>query len=350
VGKPKVILADTDETYLTPLELKFLDELDDIVDLEIITDKSYYESYFSSSQNADVLVVSEELYSRDLKKQNSIQNIFILTEHADEISADSPGVRRVFKYTSIKEIYSQIMAISQIETAAQKTKETIIVLVYSPSGGVGKTTLALGICSCIAQSYKKVLYVNAERISTFQHWMFNRSSILKEAYTEFSVVGDDLFNRTKYIIRTEGFDYLPPFGAALSSINIDFSIYEEFVKSAKLANEYDIIVVDTDSVFDCAKASLITQANKVILVVDQTKNAVFSMNMLMKNMRCNDSEKYLFVCNKYDESKSNALYSLEVMPGFDISEYVGHIDNACSMTIPELAGIYEIRKLSILIS
>ena len=350
MGKPKVILADTDETYLAPLELKFLDELGDIIDLEIITDKSYYESYFSCSQNADVLVVCEELYSRELKKQNSIQNVFVLTENTNETSDDSPGVRSVFKYTNIKEIYSQIMAISQIETIAKKTKETTVVLVYSPSGGVGKTTIALGICSCIAQSFKKALYVNAERISTFQHWMFNLSSIPKEIYAEFSSGGDDLFNRTKHVLRTELFDYLPPFGAALSSISVDFSIYEEFVKSAKLANEYDIIVIDTDSVFDSAKASLITLANKVILVVDQSKSTIFSMNMLMKNMSCNDIEKYLFVCNKHDETKSDIDYSLEAKPNFVVTDYVGYLDNTHALTIPKLASIPDIRKLSILIS
>lgn len=350
MGKPKVILADTDEKYLAPLEMKFLDELNDRIDLEIITDKKYYEKYFSYSQKADVLLVSEELYSHDLQKQNSILNIFVLTEHHDRSATYDSGVINIFKYTSIKEIYNQIMAISQVETVAQKAKETTVILVYSPSGGVGKTTLALGMCSYFTQSYKKTLYVNAERINTFQHRMRNRAVISNDAVAELSNVNEDMFGRIRHAVRTEKFDYLPPFGAALSSINLDFSMYEELVKSAKGTKEYDIIVIDTDSVFDSAKASLIALANRVILVLDQSGSSVFSMNVLMKNMSCNDSEKYHFVCNKYDDEKASALDEMGAKPKFTVNEYVEYMEDIGSMTVAELASKSDIQKISLLVS
>lgn len=350
MGKPKVILADTDEKYLAPLEMKFLDELNDTIDLELITDELFFTSYFSQSQNADVLVVSEELYSRELQKQN-ISNIFVLTEQSEEGDTDDLGITKIFKYTSIKEIYNQILAASSgsIKTETQKTKETIVVLVYSPSGGVGKTTLALGMCSCFAQSYKRVLYVNAERINTFQHWMNNKTTIPNNIYAELTTGGSDLFNRIKHVVRTEKFDYIPPFGVAISSLNMDFSIYEDIIKSVKLTKEYDVIVVDTDSVFDPAKASLITQANKVLLVLEQSKSAVCAMNMLMKNMSCSDNEKYYFVCNKFEANKSNALVASNEKPKFIVNEYVGYINDANSMAVSDLAGKTDIQKTSFLV-
>ena len=39
MGKPRIIIADTDLNYITLLELKFVEELFDKVNLEMITDK-----------------------------------------------------------------------------------------------------------------------------------------------------------------------------------------------------------------------------------------------------------------------------------------------------------------------
>ena len=67
--KSTIILADTDEKFLTPLELKFVEELDEDADIEIITEASYFNEYFLSPKSASVLVVSEDLYTSDLQKQ-----------------------------------------------------------------------------------------------------------------------------------------------------------------------------------------------------------------------------------------------------------------------------------------
>lgn len=350
MGKPVVILADTDEKYLSPLELKFLEELNDTIELELITDEEYFNEHFSHPQNADVLVVSEELYSRDIQKHN-IANIFVLTEQVDAEGTDDLIINKLFKYTSIKEIYNQIISTSSgiIDSEIQKTKETLVVLVYSASGGVGKTTTALGISACLAQSYKKVLYINAERINSFQHNLNNSTPMPASIYPELKNANVDLFNRIRHVIRNEKFDYLPPFSAAISSLNIDYSIYGEIVKSAKLTKEYDVILVDTDSVFDSEKAALITQANKVVMVVEQSKNSVHAMNMLLKNMSCNDNEKYYFVCNNFDAEKNNALVDSVNKPNFIVNEYIEHIENMDEVTITNLATKSDIQKVSFLV-
>jgi len=348
--KPRVIFADTDEQYLVPLELKFLEELGDMIDLEIITDAAFFEGYFSKPRNADVLVISDGLYSRDLQKHN-ISNIFVLTEQSEDGEAGDPGITMIYKYTTVKEIYSQILAASSgtIRTETHKTKETTVVLVYSPSGGVGKTTLALGMCACYTQGYKKVLYINAEQINTFQHWMSNQAAIPSSMYAEFMTGGGDLYNRIKHVIRKEKFDYLPPFGAMLSSLSMNLSIYEEIVRAIRLTKEYDIIIIDTDSAFDSFKASFVAKADKVVMVLEQSKASVFAMNMLMKNMSCDDDDKYYFVCNKFDKNKSNALIVADIKQGFIVSEYVGHIDDVDSITLSGLAGNADIQKISFLI-
>ncbi|NLL65740.1 MAG: hypothetical protein GX239_08025, partial [Clostridiaceae bacterium] len=61
--KVKIIIADPDEQYLAPIESKFLQEFDDGIDLEMITDVAYFAEFFATPQKADVLIIGETMYS-----------------------------------------------------------------------------------------------------------------------------------------------------------------------------------------------------------------------------------------------------------------------------------------------
>lgn len=350
MAKIKIILADLDEKYLAPIEMKFLEELDDEIDLEVITKETYFNEYFSQPRTADILVVGEELYNTALQRHN-ISNVFVLAEHIEEGGTEDLTITQLFKYTSIKEIYNQVIAASGVGISANsgRVKETKVVLFTSASGGTGKTTLAIGVAACLAKSFKKVLYINVEGINTFQYLLKNNSAVPSSAYVEFKKIGADIFTRVKHVVRNERFDYLPPFGAALSSLGIQYSMYKELINSAKMSKEYDVIIVDTDAIFNETKAEFIMQADKVVMVMNQSKASVFAMNMLAKNMNCNDAEKFLFICNNYEVDKANALINDTFKPTFMLSDYVGHVDNMEAITISELEKITDIHKLSLLV-
>ncbi len=350
MAKPKIIIADTDEMYLSSLEIKFIEEINEIVDIEIITDTSYFNEHFSNPQSADVLIVSENLYFSDLQKQN-ISHIYLLSENDEEGSTEDLGVDKIFKYTNTNEIYNQIIVTSGINnTGTIKPKETIIVLVYSAAGGVGKTTLSMAMCSCLSRNFKKTLYINAHRVNSFQFYLSNQASMPNNIYTEFATVDSNIYSRIKYAIRNEGFDYLPPFGAALSSVNLDFSIYESIIKSAKASKDYDVIVVDSDTAFDFSKASLITMADKVLIITTQSKASVNATNMLLKNMNCSEEDKYIFLCNKFNTDELNALMGTDgLKPNFTVNEYIKCIKNIDSISLTEISNDSDIKKIPLLV-
>ena len=177
-----MIIADPDEQYLAPIESKFLSEFDDRIELELITLPDYFKHYFETPRKADVLVVGEAFYTPDLQRHN-MGHIFILTEQLETESTDDLRITKVFKYTSTAAIFNKIVAVSGLATEGiQDHKETTVILVSSASGGTGKTTLALGMSACLAQSYKKVLYINAERMNTFQRWLDNEGTLPNSLY------------------------------------------------------------------------------------------------------------------------------------------------------------------------
>ena len=348
MAKQAIILADTDEKFIASLELKFVEELNENLNLEIITDENYFNEYFSQQQNAFVLVVSEDLYTSELKRHN-INKIFVLTESVDDNGTEDLEIEKIFKYSSPKEIYKHVVAQSNIDSGTNAEKETVVALVYSASGGVGKSTIALGISEAMAKTFNKVLYINAERINSFQHYLTNSAAIPNSAIIEFANTGGNIFGRINHVVRNEGFDYIPPFNMALASIGLEFSIYCELVKAAKATKKYDVIVVDTDTTFDKEKAELITIADKVIIIVEQTNNSICATNTLLKNISCTDSDKYFFICNNFNENEVNALLSEHNQHMFIVNEYTRHFDNFDSMTILDLAKQPDIQKISYLV-
>ena len=136
---------------------------------------------------------------------------------------------------------------------------------------------------------------------------------------------------------------------ALSSLNLDATVFIELIKSAKTTKQYDAIIVDTDSVFNKKTADLITMADKVIITLNQTRHSVYATNMLLKNISCNDNEKYYFVCNDFDEDNPNALTMEEYKPNFMVNEYIKHFDKFDEKNLDDIAKESDIQKIAYLI-
>lgn len=149
MAKPRIIIADTDISYIIPLQLKFVEDFFEKVDLEIISDTEYFDTLFSTPQRADILIISDELYSQSMRRHN-ISHIFVMNEQYEEEQTADLNVNHIFKYTSIKEIFNEITGKSadvlKIENNGKQETQTI--LFYSASGGAGKTTVAMGVSAC----------------------------------------------------------------------------------------------------------------------------------------------------------------------------------------------------------
>lgn len=351
MSKPRIIIADTDINYIIPLQHKFAEEFFDKVDLETICDCDYFKELMSSPQKADILIISEELYDSSLQR-HTIGNIFLMTEQHEEDRTDELRVSRIFKYTSIKEIFNEITGKSagDLKIAVEGKKEPQIVLVYSACGGVGKTTIALGISACLTKNYKRVLYINAGHLQFFHRILENKSPITAaDIYAKLSVPDGMSYKNVKHAIRREIFSYLPPFKASLMSIGLEYKVFERLARSAKSSNEFDFIIIDADSTFDEDKASLINLADRVIIVTTQTGNSVFATNTLVSNVNGMGTDKYLFVCNFFDKEQYNALISPDIPSKFSVNEYVDKIEHYDKLKCGDLGNDSGIQKTAFLI-
>lgn len=349
--KPRIIIADTDVNYIIPLQLKFVEDFFEKVDLEIITDKSFFDETFATPQRADILIVSEDLYDQSMQRHN-ISNIFLMTEQNEEEQTADLNVNLIFKYTSIKEIFNEISGKSAdvLNVDIGTKKETQIILVYSACGGVGKTTVAMGISACLTKNYKRVLYINAGHLQAFQMLLDNETPIAaSDVYAKLAKASDNIYDEIKHVIRKEQFTYLPPFKAALMSLGLKYSLYEKIILSAKKSKDYDYIVVDADSTFDEDKANLLGIADKVIIVTEQTASAVYATNVLVSNVTGMSGDKYVFVCNNFKKDRDNSLISPAFTMKFTVSDYIEHNERYDQMKCVDLVKDNGIQKTAFLV-
>lgn len=350
MAKPRIIIADTDISYIIPLQLKVVEDFFEKVDLEIITDKDYFDTLFSTPQRVDILIVSEDLYSQAMQRHN-IAHTFVMNEQYEEEQTADLNVNHIFKYTSIKEIFNEITGKSAdvLNISKDGKQETQVILFYSASGGAGKTTVAMGVSASLTKNYKRVLYINAARLQVFHHMLENHSAITAaDVYTKLSTPTDNIYSEIKHVIRKELFSYLPPFKAALMSLGLKYSVYERIIVSAKKSGDYDFIVIDADTAFDEDKAALLNLADKVVIVTKQTLPSVLATNVLVANIN-GAAEKYIFICNDFNKEEDNAIISPNVALKFTVSDYIEHFSYYSNMKPDDLSKESSMQKAAFLI-
>lgn len=347
--KPRIVLADIDASYIVPLQEKFVEEYFDSIDLEVITDRTYFRQLFSAPQNIDVLVITEELYTPELQRHN-IRQIFLLAEREREMEED--GINVLLKYTSLREVFSEIVAMSSLGAADGESKGPKIVLIYSAAGGMGKTTLALGLAGALAKRGKRVLYLNAGRLQTFQRVM-KESAPLSEGQMYIAAVDaqerspEELYQVVRSGIRQEGFSYLPPFKASLLSLGIPYQIFEKIAVGARDSGEYDIVIIDADTTFDESKIQLFGVAERVIMVTDQSRSGLYATNLLAGNISgIAHSEKYMFVCNRVTGAEEITMP--DALTKFKVASLIEYIDACDTLGCEALAKIPSVQKLALL--
>ncbi len=347
---PKVIIADSDVNYIAPLQYKFINDYFNNIDLEIITDKQYFDEYFSVPRNAEVLIVSEEFFESSIKRHD-IKNIFLMSEQLDDGSTGDLSINKMYKYTSIVEIFREITAkcAKELATGAVEQKETQIILITSACGGVGKTTVATSIAASLTEGYQRVLYINAAMLQNFQYLLKDDEPLSGTGvYAALLNPTENVYLDVKSGIRKGVFNYLPEFKAALPSLGVDYSVFLKIALSAKKSGDYDFIIIDADSLFDDEKLNMMDAADKVIVVTDQSVNAINATNRFVANVNGINSEKYIFICNRFNKDSFNALLATEVVPKFTITEYITEMSTNTYVKPEEMAANNGVRKVAFL--
>lgn len=345
--KPRIVIVDENYEYIMPLQLKFMNEFFEKINLEVITDVQYFDELFSMPQNIDILIISENLYNTQIQRHN-INHIFVMKEQNEEEQTTELNINKIYKYTSIKEIFNEIVGKSEdiLNASGNDERTTQVIVVTSANGGVGKTTVSLGLSSALSNSYKKVLYINVDELNTFQYRLEDKSLMGSTNLYVNLMQNNNVYETIKSQIKNEGFDYVPAFKSPLESIGLNIELYKNLIEQAKASSNYDFIVVDTNSVFNMIKTELFEIADNVIILTTKNKNTLLATNDFVSHINGITSGKYLFISNN---SNINNVDIYREQLRFSINESIGIIENCDDLNCRSLGKQKDIQNIAYLL-
>lgn len=303
-----ILVASLDENYLMNLVTKMFCELDEYIDIKIITNYEYLLNYINGGYATEQILIIGSDFFYDTISYVSFENVVILSDDENKIGIYEKYVY-IYKFLNVDSLYDSIINQTSLKELTDKifSKETSVVALYSPVGGSGKTTFAYGLCYAFAKAYKKVLYVNVENLQAFGYLFDSKKTIDIDTEKKISNQDEYVVNSIKKNIQNCGFDFIPPLRLSMYAIGITIKNYSYMIDELKASKEYDFIVIDMPSDFNCETSTIIGKANKVINVITQEQSAAYRMNKMLDNVEVSDNDKFLFICNKYQQLMENYL-------------------------------------------
>lgn len=331
--KKKIVLVDTDEDYLSILEYKVVEEWGDAADIEIITQLGYFNQYFNQPRDIYLLVIDEILYSyeKNINKQN-INYIFLLSENERDVDIDGSGVnfQKIYKYSSIPNIFQQIQKKIGFTLNPQNIEKTSVSIVGAVCGGVGKTLCALGICRDLADSGKRVLYINTEKLQDFGHYIGDFQWMGAEFGYTMAINDARIIMNWQEAIGQQGFDYLKPFEKLSLSYQITTDSYLFLTERVRDERLYDHIVVEIPVEIDRSMMRFLDMADKIFMICCQDKRCASKLEQFIQSMTLSE-EKYIFICNRFKADRRNDLERSPVIQRCCISCYIPELQEPLSL-------------------
>ncbi len=299
MNKVNITIVDADQTYIEPLIEYFVNKLGrEKLEITVITRAESLAQYLSTPRNIDIVLINRNMYTEQLLKHN-IWNVFYLCETEAESSRGG-----IYKYIGADDIYEYVFRNlnTAIKTKLSAERKPNIILVYSPLGGCGKTTISLALAKVLASEGKEVLYISVDDIQNYDAVLGDETHM--ESDFRDVILSSIELNKAQFsrYLNKNGFYYIRPVEGSLLTAGYRF---EDFVRVAIMAKKsmlYDYIVFDASSTFSDNLCGFMRQADINLIIVRQDIMSVRKIDKFMSTVDYKGGNNFAFLCNMYDES------------------------------------------------
>lgn len=328
MGRLSLLIADKDETYIENMVNYLIVNHSVRFQVFSFTKQKYLQDFLERSEKQiDILLICPEFYNESLpfekiripvllgsgkQVQNQIElDIVNRYQHAEKLIRD------------ITCIYAE--KVQKEALISKGDKDTKVVAVYSPAGGVGKTCVSLSASLQCSLSSQKAFYLNIEDV-------YSTALLLEE-------VGSKSISKLIYHLKEKNTN-IPLKIEGLMCIDHRFNlnyfsppqsisdIYElkpadvtNFLQNLKSMGQYDVIFVDMGTRIDEKNMAVLSASDEIFLVVTQEILPLYKAKLLINELkfRFQSNEDSLYnkitlILNKCDSN--NSLNYEELNLGF----------------------------------
>jgi len=297
--KVKMLVATVDSQYIRLISDNISEYHADIIEVSICSTLERLQETLSRRKYDVALLGAEMVTEADLKSIHL--PLLLWSEH--ETPSDIPEeLGKIQKYQRISSIVATVLeryAKVSKNRHSSDSRYAYITAIWSPAGGVGKTTVALAYASSKIAKDKEVFYLNLETFSSVPGYFNENGKSISVVFEMLDSPDGNLQmliqgisnkeNDLTYLCSPDNFDDM----CILSAENIN-----ELVTSCALLT--DELVIDLSSVSDARTRAVFELADKILIVTDpatsaKAKLAQFtSQNDVFENIK----EKASIIANK----------------------------------------------------
>lgn len=297
--KIKLVIASQDKRYMDCITDVLTEKYNETFELCVCSTAERF-SKLGVESKFDVALV-ENVFVEHLSDVDVAVPLILYDEIADNAILEGVSYNKISKYQRISSIVEQILGnCTELkgDFSSNKGNGSKITAIWSPCGGVGKTTVALAYATRKSLSNQEVLYLNLEKFSStsvyfeedgqsisgiFQKMDSNLDLVIKGVKKTDSVSG------VSYFCKPENYDDMNQ----LSEEDI-----EVLVKTC--ASNTKELIVDLSSVYDATTEKVLDLADRIYIICDtkQVSKAKMKQFMSQHSVWENIRKKSIVVANK----------------------------------------------------
>ena len=315
---------------------------DETCDFSLFSDLDVFEKEIEKESEIDIFITDKD-YQLGQNVKLSVQNILLFTDEDKDVSEGTSklNVQLIYKYLSVKEIINEICSCPVLKGIEEEEGiVTDIIVVFSPIGGAGTTTMALGLSEVLTNKHKKTLYINVGQLQNHAFKFKDKTPLDDATVKKFKETDIDFYESIKSKIREEGFSYIPPFPRCLSSLDLQDRHIVQAITKIKEVGIYDYIVIDTASELNECNSELMAEAEHVLVVGKPDEESLYKFKIFLRAIDCTDKNKFRFVCNHVQDGTALKDTPFE-------TDFVHHDETFPKKSIADLGVVADIERLGI---
>ena len=326
-----IAIADTNSDYVERLA-EVLAQYNDLT-ISIYTNVERLEEHIVR-KHFDIVLFDADFCERPIAFLDTKLPICLYHEKSMRLEY-YPEVVRIKKFQRISGIYKDMVKLfadkAGMSFGIDQSQKTKFLAVYSPTGGSGKTTIAMAMALKLMEYGNSVLFLSAEQISSSS--LLNQR--MEEGITELlSCMNDKSVNfelKVKGLAKQgfQGMHYIEGFERIVDYLDTKPDEMAQLLEMIKKIGAYGVIVIDMGSTMDGISKVICEIADSIAIVDKPGEMGSLKMDLFVEQSVYTDFEKKMYRVKNFAEA--NAVYSRNIT-----IPCIGEVHNYGNMQITSL--------------
>ncbi|MGV8146190.1 MAG: AAA family ATPase [Alkaliphilus sp.] len=322
-----IYFVDENQEYLEAIGKYLVNNYKEL-NVTLISDAAKMKEMLKNNkEKIDILLINEKMYDEDLKKPY-IHKIVMLSEVEKNVKPGASKIEKyltIYKYQSGEKLLAEIIDLFEENSSRRKFEKTAnntqIIGIYSPVGGVGKTTIAVMLSILAAYQEKRVMYLNLEHVASTQYYFKsqNEENLSKMIYylrNKKSAVQEKIAKTQQLDSKYNVYFFSPPDnGDDLLTMTIDE--YSLLLEATCKMGKYDYVFVDFSTEISERKKDMLNLCDKILLIMAGEGSAIEKIRIYREEIESSQiasslMEKTSIVLNKYSRDYGLNIDSIKI--------------------------------------